>query len=396
MVSSMEKGSTFILNLSIFSVMLGLGFIAPLLPIYATSLGASGFEVGVIFAAFAVVRAATMIPFGSLSDIFGRKFFIVLGMGVYVLASIIYILSRTILQLIFCRILHGIASALVVPAAMAYVADVSPEDRRGEAMGLFNTALFAGIGLGPLLGGILADKLSFHAPFYMCAFLASIGLVLDTFKLRESRKQGFSGVIGDTKIIKISYGFYLLRDKNMLSIVFSRIVTSVGFSALLAFFPLIGFKLGLGMSEVGLLLTVQALALIIFQKKFGKLSDKYGRKNLMVLGSIIGGVSLTLLTFTKNFLDFLIILVFFGLAGGITAPAYSAAIADLSGRERFGEAMGLFLTAMSIGMALGPIMGGIIADFTSLVNIFYVTALLTFIGAFILIFMFKETVKPKP
>ncbi|RLI01066.1 MFS transporter, partial [Candidatus Bathyarchaeota archaeon] len=126
--------------------MLGLGFIAPLLPIYATSLGASGFEIGVIFAAFAVVRAATMIPFGSLSDIFGRKFFIVLGMGVYVLASITYVLSKTVLQLIFCRILHGIASALVVPAAMAYVADVSPEDRRGEAMGLFNTALFAGIG----------------------------------------------------------------------------------------------------------------------------------------------------------------------------------------------------------------------------------------------------------
>lgn len=173
-----SKEPIIVLCLSIFAVMLGLGFIAPLLPLYAETLGASGFEVGLVFSSFAITRALTMTPLGNLSDFWGRKIFIVLGTLLFSLVSILYVFAVNVYQLILFRIFHGFASALVIPAAMAYVADLFPESRRGEAMGVFNMAFFAGIGFGPLIGGVLAEKAGFYWPFYVCSFVAFIGFLL--------------------------------------------------------------------------------------------------------------------------------------------------------------------------------------------------------------------------
>ena len=374
----------FTLCLSIFAVMLGLGFIVPLLPIYAEMLGATGFEIGLVFASFALVRALTTTPFGTLSDFFGRKLFMALGMALYVVSSTALTFAETVQHLIFCRILQGVGSALVVPAAAAYVADLFAEDKRGEAMGVFNMAFFAGIGFGPLVGGVLADKISFHTPFYACSILAFIGLILTLFKLREPKRVRPRGRI------KISYGFHLLANVRMTSLIISRITLSIGISSLIVFFPVMVYRLGMSTSEMGILLAVQAAALIAFQKKFGRLSDKYGRKCPIVIGSVAAGLALILLGFSETILEFLIFLVVFGVSGGLSIPASSAAVADISDPREFGEAMGLFTTSISIGMTLGPIVGGLILDYLNITGVFHMAATLLFAGATILLLMFKE------
>jgi len=385
-----SKGSIIVLCLSIFAVMLGLGFIAPLLPLYAETLGASGFEVGLVFSSFAITRALTMTPLGNLSDFWGRKIFIVLGTLLFSLASILYVFAVNVQQLILFRVLHGFASALVIPAAMAYVADLFPESRRGEAMGVFNMAFFAGVGFGPLIGGVLAAKAGFYWPFYVCSLVAFTGFLLSLFRLKESKKPDFKK--GKPKI---SYGFGLLKDKNIFSVVFSRMTVAIGISSIIAFLPLLAHEFGIGIMETGLLLTIQHSALILSQKKFGKISDRYGRKYPMFLGCLIGAIALIFIGASRSFLSFLIILIIFGLSGGLTVPASSAAVADIAGREKFGEAMGLFTTAISIGMTLGATLGGLVADFFGLTNIFYVAAFLSFPGALILL-GFEEKEKGKP
>ncbi|MHC1586769.1 MAG: MFS transporter [Candidatus Hecatellaceae archaeon] len=379
------ESSLFILCLAIFSVMLGLGFIAPLLPIYADSLGATGLEVGMVFAAFAVVRAATLTPMGSLSDYYGRKLFLTFGMLLYAMSSLLYLAAGTISHLIAVRAFHGFASALVVPAAMAMVADLYPSRSRGEAMGTYNTAYFAGIGFGPLLGGLLVEKLGFQAPFYACSLLALSGFILSLLKLKEPGRTRHPGKL------KISYGLHLLKYRNISSVVFSRVAVSIGISSLFAFFPLLALKAGLSIGEVGFLLTVNMLVMIALQRRFGKLSDRIGRKIPLLAGCFLAGVSLIFLGGSKSLIEYLAYLLVFGFSGGLLLPASSAAVADSVKPESFGEAMGLFSTAISIGMALGPTVGGFLADLYGLPAIFKLAAAVCFLGMLIVALCFKDS-----
>ena len=372
------RGSLIILCSAIFVVMLGLGFIAPLLPIYAESLGASNLEIGLIFSSFAVVRALTMTPLGGLSDTFGRKSFIVLGMLFYSAATLLYVFATNVYQLILFRAFHGFASALVLPAAMAYVADLFPESGKGEAMGIFNMALFAGIGFGPLIGGVLAEKVSFYSPFYACSAIAFTGFLLSLFRLKESKKFN-----PQTRKIRFSYGFDLLKGKSISSVIFLRMTVATGISSVIAFLPLLAYNLGIGIMRVGFLLTIQHIALIFSQAKFSVISDRYGRKRPIILGSLLATVSLALLGFSRSFLAFLISLIVFGFSTGLTIPAASAAVADVADKEKLGEAMGLLTTAISIGMALGPIVGGLISEFFGLISVFYAAAIISLLGAFV-------------
>ncbi|RLI29361.1 MAG: hypothetical protein DRO46_02770 [Candidatus Hecatellales archaeon] len=379
-----REGRLFTLCLTIFSVMLGFGIIAPLLPLYAESMGATGFEIGLVFSAFALVRVATTTPMGALSDIYGRKRFLVLGIPLYIASSLLYLAAFNVPQLIAIRVFHGFASALVVPAALAYVADLYPSSRRGEAMGSFNTAYFAGVGFGPLLGGLLADLAGFNWPFYACALLALAGFLLSLLKLKETRIE-HSG-----RKMKISYGFKLLSNRRMVSLISSRVTWSIAMSSLLAFFPLLSLQAGLGLTETGFLLTFSMAVTISLQRRFGRLSDKYGRKFPMVAGYLLAGLSLILIGHSRSLLEFLAYFTLFGVSGSLLIPSSSAAVVDLAGSESFGEAMGLYSTAVSLGVALGPILGGVIADLASLEAIFCLAALTCLAGSIIVLAFFKE------
>ena len=132
-----------ILALCVFSSMLGVGIIAPLLPLYAESMGATGIWLGIIFAGFSISRAILMPIIGRLSDRSGRKLFICTGLFIYAVISLGYIWADTISQLTLVRLVHGAAAGMIMPIAQAYVGDISPEGEEGKWMGFFYTAFFA-------------------------------------------------------------------------------------------------------------------------------------------------------------------------------------------------------------------------------------------------------------
>jgi len=129
-----------VLALSIFSSMLGVGIIAPLLPLYADSLGATGIWLGIIFGGFSVSRAIFMPIIGRLSDHGGRKLFISIGLLVYAIISLGYIWASSVSQLTLVRLIQGAAAGMIIPIAQAYIGDISPEGEEGTWMGYFHTA----------------------------------------------------------------------------------------------------------------------------------------------------------------------------------------------------------------------------------------------------------------
>ena len=143
----------FLLSVSVGVAMVGLGIIWPLIPVYAVTLGAGGFLVGLIIASFNISRTLLGPLAGRLSDKLGRKKFIVAGLFLYAVISVFYVLPARAEFLVLIRFFHGTASLLVVPIAMALAADIAPEDQLGVYMGTLNMAVMIGLGIGPVLGG---------------------------------------------------------------------------------------------------------------------------------------------------------------------------------------------------------------------------------------------------
>ena len=163
---------------SIFATVTGVGIVVPLLPVYAHNLGASGIYIGLIFGVFSLSRTLFLPYFGGLSDKKGRKPFIVAGLFLYSLISFAFLLADNVQSLIIIRFFQGISSAMMMPVILAYVGDITPENKEGLTMGLFNMSMFFGLSLGPLIGGTIKDNFNLNASFICMGLLAVTGCLL--------------------------------------------------------------------------------------------------------------------------------------------------------------------------------------------------------------------------
>jgi len=138
----------FVVSLIGFVVLLGVGIVVPILPLYAQDLGANAFQIGLIFASFSLSKTIFTPIIGGLSDVTGRKKLIILGLGAYTVVALMYVLAIGPLTLIAVRSIHGVASAFILPVAMSYAGLIAKQGEEGLFMGTFNMALFLGMGTG--------------------------------------------------------------------------------------------------------------------------------------------------------------------------------------------------------------------------------------------------------
>ena len=183
----MIKRTFLILALSVFSAMLGTGIIAPLMPIYAEELGATGIWIGVILGAYSFSRALLMPFVGRFSDQRGRKIVLSIGLLFFAVMSLGYIWVGSVIQLTIVRLVHGVGSAMIIPVAKAYVGDLAPKGKEGTWMGYYNTSFFAGFGLGPLIGGFFTEQFGITYAFAAMGALSLLSFLSVALFLPEMR-----------------------------------------------------------------------------------------------------------------------------------------------------------------------------------------------------------------
>lgn len=371
-----------IIFIVVMVALVGLGVVGPLMPVYAESMGATGFWIGMIYSSFSVARAVFNQPVGMLSDRRGRKLFLMGGLALYATVSIFYIFARNIEELIIVRFFNGMGSALVIPVGMAYVGDLAPKGREGEYMGTFNIAIFTGFGIGPFLGGVVSDMYGYESVFYILGAMSFSALILTGFLRARPRTEKRKDLAPMRTVVK---------DSTVQALFLWRSVNALGRGFMISFLAIYGvLRLDLSLSQVGVILTIYLLLMAVLQGPFGRLADRISRVKMVIWGSTISMAALVLIPFTTGFWDLLLINIVNGLGNSMAMPAATAINTNVGRKLGMGNLMGLFNTAMSVGMIFGPLTAGVVYDVLDIDWVFWSGGMIMLFGTFIFYGMMRR------
>jgi len=374
-----------ILALAIFSSMLGAGIVVPLLPLYAESMGATGLWLGFIFAGFAISRTIFTPVFGRLSDRKGRKLFLVIGLFTYALISFVYVLADDVYQLVLIRLVHGVTGAMILPIAQAYIGDLSPEGEEGKWMGYSNAAFFSGFGFGPLMGGTLATQWGMDIAFITMGVLNLVAFAIAIVWLPRSdlRKSATA----------MSLSFLDMRRSGTMVGLFSfRLAIALGRSSFFTFLPLFAaVSLGLPANLIGLLIAVHVLLMSVLGVPGGRIADIFSRRAMVVIGCFVIFTFLFLVPMSPGFGMLLALCILGSIGGAIVTPAVMAMTVEEGRKYGMGSAISAITMALSIGMAVGPILSGAIVDLININAAFYFNSGLALFGAGLFVWFTRST-----
>jgi len=362
---------------------------SPVLPRFAEDLGATPELIGVIVAASTITGVLFKLPAGALSDVLGRKRMMVLGGVFFAGPPFLYPFIHEPTALLAIRFVHGFATAIFSPVAAAYVAGLA-EQGRGARLGWYSSANDLGATAGPVLGGIVLFYAASYAATYLIVGLLGVLALIVVLLLPEppgsrdqvatrfadraaALAQGLREVVGSPPILVAS------------SI---EAIMYVGFGAFLGFLPIYAKSVNLNDAEIALVLGSQLAVAMLAKPVAGRLSDRLGRKPVIILGLVCCTVAYPLI-FRAGSVGMLITCApLLGLGVAMITPVTNALVADLVTQRRLGAAMGVFGTIWDAGEALGPIIAGYLIGrlgFTSTFDVIAAVTAATTIGLAMLV-----------
>lgn len=354
-----EKVTVAVLSIMVFLILMGATLLAPVLPFYAKTFGASEFMIGLLISGYFLARAVFDIPAGVMGDRKGQKR--VMGYGLLLIAtsSVLAGLAFNYWLLLAVRVAEGVGSAMYVTSSLALLAKVAPQQKRGQYMSYYVAALLAGAVSGPAAGGYIAIYLGLRAPFFFYALVGTIALVLMKafLPVEVSRGERMSVSVKDVGRVLRNPSFLLVNLATM-----SAFFVRGGVN--LVIFPLwSAARFGFDPGIIGLLLTVAALSSIVTMFPSGHLADRYGRKVPFMSSLLLTAAVLPFIFYSDSFSTLTVMMVMFGLAIGLHGPM-AAWAADLAPPDSMGMTMGLYRTLGDMGWVLGPLVLSYVSETT--------------------------------
>ncbi len=353
----------------------------PVLSLFAESLGAGPERIGLIVSVSTITGVLLKLPSGALSDIYGRKMLLRIGVVAFGLPPFIYPFISDLNALTALRFVHGLATAIFAPSALATVADLYKE-RRGAALGTYTACTQSGSLLGPFLGGWLAYTAGFSTAFVTAGVFGCIAiLIFFSLHLDEPpprvRERGLAPVMAE-----MGKGFLAVaRNRKVLITSSTDAAKMVANGALMAFLPLYGLSVGLNAGQVGLLFSVQAVTSFLSKPVMGRVSDRVGRQPLILAGLLICAATFISMPHVGSFALLLVLSSGFGFGEAVVSSSSAALVADSSEFKRLGAGMGMQGTVMDIGHASGPLLAGLLIAHLSYQGAFAVIAGLQILAA---------------
>jgi len=350
----------FILGFVGFVTSFGAHIVAVNLPVYAEEVGIGVAIIGLLIAAYDFAEIIAKPIFGSIADKQGMKKTLLLGIGVFIAASLLYLVvpARWLLGI---RFLQGVGAAALSAVSLALVG-VYYEQNRGRAYGIYNAIKGAGYVLSPLAGGFIIAKSNFSYIFIAAAaigvFAFGLALLLPNVKENISLDdddddfslESFISVFRDPKLIR----WYAIIVVNMFFV-----------SILFGFLPVRVYALHYGTVQTGLILSLVALSYLLIQPVAGYLADRTDVTTTIRIGLILSAISIIAAPFV---MDALLILdaVIAGIGVGIVWTNTDTLVSKLAEEGKLGATMGAAGSFKEFGDMVGPILIGVLSQFLGL------------------------------
>jgi len=370
------------------------------LPAIGTFFGSDAIILNWITMGYLLASAIFAVPFGSLSDIYGRKKIFALGIGLFTVSSLLCALAPSDIFLIIFRILQGIGTAMIFVTSLAIITEVFPPKERGKAIGINVMSVYVGLSLGPVLGGLFIQYLGWQSLFLLMIPFGILVISLIYWKLptewmeAERTKFDYIGsILYSVGLLFLMYGFTELN--NILGVVlmvagivllafffhyeqkveypvfnvgllrknttftFSSLAALINYSATFAVTLLLSYYLqfikGLEPQSAGLILVAQPILMTIVAPLAGRMSDKYEARKLATAGMIlvtIGLFGFTFLTIDTSLLQIIISLIILGIGFGLFSSPNTNVIMGSVKKKFYGIASATVSTVILIGQTM--------------------------------------------
>ncbi len=391
----LDQGNPMTTFLSPFTALCTVGFFArlsyalarsPVLPLFALYLGAGPEAIGFAVGISTVTGIFFKLPAGALSDIIGRKRTMLIGLVVFGVMPFTYLLVHDYRLLVIIRFIHGLATAIYGPVSMAVVADVAGA-KKGEMLSWFSSITIIGNLLGAPLGGFILHStpgasnpaLSDFQNAYLLSGIAGMMSLLLAVNILRGDGHREAGKSLKEAYRRFSSGIReVISDRRIVVTSAMEGLQNLTVGALEAFLPIYAVtRAGLNEFQAGLLWGVQVVVTIISKPVMGKISDRFGRKPLIVAGMFLCAGAFGAIPLLKDFYSLMIAAIFFGFGEAFVTSSSAALVADLCKEKHFGTAMGTFGTIFDIGHASGPILAGVlIARYDYIYSFLFMAAIL--------------------
>lgn len=333
-----------------FVYFLGFQISNPHIPRFLSYIGASETQIGLLVGLFAIMSVSTRIVIGRLSDLYGRRAFILGGYLLAFASLFLYPSFESLLPIAILRILHGLAHAMFTVCAMALIADLAVGWSVNEAMSYYGIFVMSATTLAPTIGGFLYDRAGFPWMFRVAALSNLIGILILISMIEEPRNR-----------ISRSAGA-VLRERSVLGGMIGLLSYTITYGAVVGFLSV--YMGSLGFSNVAVGYFFSAFAFSSTLGRFGVLflGEIVDRIRLIIPSLILVSLSVASLSIARSLPAFLAIAAIYGASSGIAFVSLSADVAEASGGRGSGVAMGGFMTSFDLGVAIGSTLFGPVAE----------------------------------
>ncbi len=331
---------------AVFSILI------PTIPVYLSRFEAKEAEIGFLIGIFSISSLALRPIVGRALLKIPERTFMLGGSLLYVLSSVAYLLAPPFWPLLLVRLIHGIGLALFSTAIFTLVARIIPENHRGRLISYFYLSNNLSFAVGPYFGMLIINNLNFVVLFLVCAALSLVSLFL-TLKLSKEK----AGPI-ENRALKVQ----TIVTREVLSPSVIAFMLNVIWTALSAFFPLYALKHGV--TNPGIFFIFLALTLIFGRVLGARILDTYDRRKMIFPCLITIIVALTLLIFSTTLPLFIAVAVILGSGWALLYPSLMIFAIESAGPAQ-GPAMGTFTAIADLGAGIGPMIMGIVLQWTS-------------------------------
>lgn len=385
---------------SVALMMTGFGIIMPIFARRFSEYGSGVEALGLMTMSFALAQLIAAPFMGTLADRIGRRPLVIVSLLAFGISNIGFIWAPSTLVFIIIRTFEGAFTAGLFPASMGIVADMVPEKKRAQWIGIVMGSYSAGFIFGPAIGGVLYDLHGFKAPFMVSAtlgflaFIAATVLVPETRtadirkrerlrNLRASQKQENRKESFLTSLPKPRYIFFTLLTLNFIgAFAFAFIEPQMVFY----FYD----DLGWSTTQFGLVIGVFGLAMVLSQFLLGRSSDRFGRKPVIITGFLLSLSFYFGLIFIKTFALALLVAFVAGLGDALKGPALSAYYLDIASKKNRSQIMGFKESALSMGGVVGPALVAIIGSAVKPQIIFLIAGCTMAFGGLLALVVLRE------